>query len=68
MSNLVCEKDLADLSARLISIFRARSWGRPACLSHPGQVKVVLVAIHEVDEMMQMVIIEVKIDRPPYSA
>lgn len=66
--NLCCDRDLTDLSARLISIFRAQPRGRPTCLSHLGQVKVVPVAIHEVDEMMRVVITEVKINKAPYSA
>ena len=47
-----CDKGLTDLSARLISIFRARPWGRPLRLSHL------------VDEMMQTVITEKNIDKP----
>ena len=63
-----CDKVLTDLIACLISICKARSWGRPDCLSRPDQVKVVLVAVHEVDEMMQIVITVIKVDKPPYSA
>ena len=66
--NVACDEDLADLNECLISICKVRPWGRPACLSDFGQVKVVLVTIHEVDEMMQMVNTDVRIDKPPYSA
>ena len=66
--NFACDKALADLSACLISICKARPWGRPGYLSHLGHVKVLLVAIHEVDEMVQMVITEVKTEKPPYIA
>ena len=68
MLNLCYDRDLTDLNARLVSIFRARPRGRPTCLSHLGHKKVASVAINEVDEMMRIIITEVKINKPPYSA